>query len=362
MNKFKILSIIILFGFLFIPRLFAQEYNLTAEELFTFGKAFLIQNRYTAAREEFEKCLMLNPQHNKAKKLLALCEKKILPERDKAILLALEEAEKKSQTPARESEKIALLVENESLVPPIQKGAWTLNKGVIYVELYTKYFWHKHKFDDNGDKRRWAFDGKGNELRTELKLEYGLTDKYTLMLYTVAKEAHWKDSFKSSTQRGFVEMWPGVKHLLFEEPFICSLQAKMKFPFDYSEEATPALGKHQIDAEIKLLTAQPWPNLPGYTKFELGFRGRNEEPTNEIPYFFEFGYNLNPKLIFKTTLDGNEGLAQTGGLDEDWLKYTVGPIIKIEDLFNIEFGFGHTFAGKNTSAAKEVYLTLSSQW
>lgn len=360
MNKFKILSIVILFSFLFIPRLFAQEYNLTAEELFTFGKAFLIQNRYTAAREEFEKCLMLNPQHNKAKKLLALCEKKILPERDKAILLTLEEAEKKSQTSAMESEKIALLVENESLIPPIQKGAWTLKKGETYAEIYTKYYWHNHQFNNGRERKRWDVEGKGNEIMTEWKLEYGLSDSDTLLLYTVAKEAHWKDSSKSNTKKGFTEVKPGIKHLLFIDPFICSLQLKAKFPLHYSEEAVPALSKHQIDGEIKILTAQPWPKLPGYTKFESGFRLRAEEPSNEIPYFCEFGYNLKPSLILKTTLDGQTAVG--GGRKEDWTKYTVGPIFKIEDLFNIEFGFGHTFAGKNTSAAKEVYLTLSSQW
>ncbi len=273
------------------------------------------------------------------------------------MLLALEQAQKniKPQT------------EQETLEPPIQKGAWTLKKGKFYSELYTKYYWHNHKFDDNGKKVRWAYDGKGNEIRTELKFEYGLTDKYTLMLYAVAKEAHWKDSDKSCTRKGFVEMWPGVKYLLFTDPFIGALQFRMKFPFDYSEEAVPALGTHQIDGEIKFLTAQPWPKLPGYTKFELGFRARNEEPPNEIPYFSELGYNLTPKIILKTTLDGNEGLAQTGGTDEDWLKYTVGPIFKIkdtlnQDILNIEFGFGHTFYGKNTSAAKEVFITLSNEW
>ncbi len=195
---------------------------------------------------------------------------------------------------------------------------------------------------------------------TEWKLEYGLTDTNTLLLYTVAKEAHWKDSFRSSTRKGFTEVKPGIKHLLFTDPFICSLQLKMKFPLHYSEEAVPAIGTHQIDGEMKILTAQPWPKLPGYTKFESGFRLRAEEPSNEMPYFFEFGYNLTPDLILKTTLDGQTGVG--GGRNEDWLKYTIGPIFKIKDLFNIEFGFGHTFTGRNTSAAKEVFTTLSRQW
>lgn len=349
MKKYKIF-IFILAALFFGSGALAQEYDLASEALYSFGRAFLKQERYAEAKQELNKCLMLNPRHKKAKELLRLCEEQIELKKNKAIEVAYENV----KTGRQESKT--------EVAPPIQKGAWTLKKGETYAELYTKYYWHNHRFDDNGKKKRWDYDGKGNEIRTELKLERGFSDRLTLMLYTVAKEAHWKDSFKSCTSRGFTEIWPGLKYRLFEKPFICSLQARTKIPFDYSEEAVPALGTHQIDADFKILTAQPYPKLPGYTKFELGFRGRNEEPANEIPYFFEIGYNPTSIIVLKATLDGNEGLASTGGVDEDWIKYSAGPIFKIKDFFNIEFGFGHTFVGKNTSAAKEVYLTLSSQW
>lgn len=370
MNKSKIFIITILLSLSFNLAALAKEYDLSAQVLFSYGEALIKEGRYIEAKHEFEKCLMLNPQHEQAKIYLQLCGQQIASKKDKAMLLALEEAEKKiSSQPEivtgvtiEEEKPISPSTTEESVTPSISKGAWTLQEGEMYAELYTKYYWHNHQFDDKGKKKRWAYDGKGNEIRTELKLEYGLNEKVTLLLYTVAKEAHWKDSFKSCTKRGFVEMWPGIKYSLFKEPFICTLQGRVKFPFDYSEEAVPALGTHQIDAEFKILTAQPWPKLPGYTKFELGFRARNEEPVNEIPYFFEFGYNFSPWLVLKTTLDCSEGLAQTGGVDEDWMKYTVGPIFKIKDMLNIEFGFGHTFYGKNTSAAKEIICSLSSQW
>lgn len=366
MVKFKIFLIIILSGLLFTIRVSAQEHSLATEALYSFGQAFFKQHNYFAAKQELEKCLLLNAEHKQAKKLLQMCDQKLAQE--KAIELALDEtrqnAEPEIPAEVNKTEKPAAPpTEITTITAPLQKGAWTLKKGEFYTELYTKFYWHNHKFDAKGKKKRWDYDGKGNELRAELKLEYGYSDKLTLMLYTVTKEAHWKDSFKSCTQRGFVEIWPGGKYRLFENPFICSLQGRLKVPFSYSEEAVPALGAHQIDAELKILTAQSWPKLPGYTKFEFGFRGRNEEPANEIPYFFEIGYNLKPKIILKTTLDGSEGLAPyASGTDEDWLKYTVGPIFKIKKDFNAEFGFGHTFYGKNTSAAKEVFATLSYLW
>lgn len=356
--------IILLFMFILTSRLYAEEYGQSAEVLFSFGEAYLKEGRYADAQMEFKKCLMLNPQHTQAKSLLEWCERQIAlrenKPREEAMKLALEEVEKNIKKQELKTSMAVIPEKEESLAPPIQKGAWTLEEGQLYVELYTKYYWHNHKFTNGRKKKRWDYDGKYNELRTELKLEYGLTDRDTLMLYAVAKQAHWKDSFKSSTRKGFTEIKPGIKHLIFIEPFICSLQLRVKFPLNFSEEAVPAIGTHQIDGEIKLLTAQPWPKLPGYTKFELGFRGRAEEPSNEITYFSELGYNLNPSIILKTTIDGQTGVG--GGTKEDWLKYTIGPIFKIEDLFNLEFGYGNTFAGRNSSAAKEVILTVSRQW
>ncbi|MFA5410950.1 MAG: tetratricopeptide repeat protein [Candidatus Omnitrophota bacterium] len=366
-NKYGIFMVVVVLILFSKGPACAQDFNLAAETLCSFAQVYLQQGRYLEAKAELRKCLLLDPQNQQAKKLLQLCDEKFASERQRAMASAMEEAGGKikpeTQNAAQTARKPATTpLGEESLVPPVQRGAWTLKEGQMYVELYTKYYWNNHQFDNKGKKKRWDYDGKGNEWRTELKLEYGLTDMDTLLLYTVAKEAHWKDSFRSSTKRGITEIWPGIKRLLFEKPFIASLQGKLKIPLNYSEEAVPSLGTHQIDAEVKILTAQPWPKLPGYTKFETGFRARREKPSNEIPYFFELGYNLKPKLILKTTLDGNESLAGTGGTNEDWLKYTIGPIFKISELFNLELGFGHTFYGKNTSAAKEIFCSISSLW
>ncbi len=243
----------------------------------------------------------------------------------------------------------------------LRRGTWFLKKGEFYSEVYSKFYWHNQEFGSDGKKRRWAYDGKGREKEVEFKLEHGLTDKHTFMVYLNFKEAYWKDSFKSRSTSGPVYARPGLKYLLFEDPFIAYLQFKMKFPLGFDEQATPSLGSHQIDGEIKLLTAQPWPELPGYTKLELGFRGRNEEPANEVIYFAQFAYNIAENILLEFSLDGQEGLAQTGGVDEDWTKFTFGPVFKI-GLVDFKFGYGKIFAGKNTSAADEVYSAIYGWW
>lgn len=373
-NKSIIILLIILLSLAWSPRLFAGDYNLAAETLCSFGEAFLKQNRYAEAKHEFEKCLIVNPQHAQARKLLELCETKITPKKEKVMLSALEGAgkiikpetptkltgEKKLATPAPEPKQEGSLAPSaKETTWGLRQGTWQLERGDFYTEIYTKYFWHNRQFTNGREKKRWGFDGKYNEIRTELKLEYGFNHKLTLLLYTVAKEAHWKDSFKSSTRKGFVETWPGIKYLLFDDPFLCWLRFRVKFPLHFSEQAVPALGQHQIDEEIKILTAQPWPKLPGYTKFELGFTGRNEEPSNEVIYFTQLGYNLTENLILELTLEGQTGVG--GGKPEDWAKGTLGPIFKL-GLLNLKFGYGNTFAGRNTSAGKELYFSIYTFW
>lgn len=280
--------------------------------------------------------------------------------RERVILSALNNLENNNEP---QPKIIPLIVVGENKSPsPSQSGAWGFKKGRLYLEVYSKYYWHKHYFDADGHKRKWDYGGEYSEIRIEPKLEYGLTDRLTLMVNAPYKEVRWKDDFAKYKQSGFPEVWPGIKYLLFTKPFHCALELRGKIPLDYDEYAVPALGSHQSDVEFKILTGQSWPKMPGYTKLEFGFRARDEEPANEIPYFFELGFNLTPKLILKTTVDGQKALNHRGQMDEDWTKATFGPIIKINEAFNLEFGYGNTFAGKNTAAAEEAYLTLYAIW
>ncbi len=243
----------------------------------------------------------------------------------------------------------------------IEQGTWFLKRGEFYSEVYTKYYWHNQQFDSDGDRHRWDYSGKGRERDTEFKLEHGVTDKCTFMVYLNFKEAYWKDEFKSTSNSGPVYARPGLKYLLFKDPFLGYLQFKMKFPLGFDEQAVASLGTHQIDGEIKFITAQHWPKMPGYTKFEIGFRGRNEEPTNEIIYYAQVGYDINKNILLEVSLDGQEGLADTGGIDEDYAKFTIGPVFRL-GLLNFKLGYGRTFAGKNTSAAEEIYSSLYGWW
>ncbi|MDD4953480.1 MAG: hypothetical protein PHG40_01070 [Candidatus Omnitrophica bacterium] len=361
MKKIKVFLIFIALSAIPLLSCLAGEPGAAAEALFDSGRKFFREQRYSDAQLEFKKCLLADPGYQKAKFYLGLCEERMNFRRNEAMRLAMDNIKDKTQA-SSETQTTDVTDQENSIAPSVGKGAWTLKKGEMYAELYSKYYWHNRHFNDERHSERWDYQGKGNEIRQELKLEYGYDDRLTMLLYTVYKQAHWKDSFNKGNVKGFEEIWPGVKYNIFQKPFILTMQGKMKFPFDYDEHTTPALGTHQIDGELKILTAQPWNKIKSYTKVEFGYRWRAEEPSNEIPYYFEFGYNPKRWLVLKTSLDCNESLANTGGTNEDWMKYTIGPIFKFKGLGSIELGFGHTFFGKNTSAAKEFFSSISTQW
>ncbi len=73
-------------------------------------------------------------------------------------------------------------------------GAWTQAPGQWQLIVNAVHYSTDSRFDNRGRKVSQPTYRK-QELNPYL--EYGLTDRYTLMFYTVAKEAHWKDSYKS---------------------------------------------------------------------------------------------------------------------------------------------------------------------
>jgi tetratricopeptide (TPR) repeat protein len=394
----KVISLSIFLFIFNMPIAYAQVYgSATASYLYDIAKNYYEQGNYREAIHEFKKVLLIDPKNKDAQEFIDFIKAelempKIIKEEvkleekievkeelaemearekeakereeviEKAILVALKEAEEKLK-PRVSVQPIEVKKEEiptKEIRPVVEPGAWTLREGSLYCELYNKYYWHHAQFNDEGKKVKWASRGRYREIRTELKTEYGLSDDLTLLTYIPYIEAHWKDDNGESQSQGFTDIWLGGKYCFLRDPLILSLQLRSKFPARYDEDRPPSLGSGKMDIESRLLAGKSFsPYLPAYTKAELGFKGRRGNPTNEIPYFLEFGYNLTDKWLLKTTLDGIEGISGTGKVDEDYTKWTISSIYKIMDEINLELGYGNTFAGKNSSAADEVIFNLS---
>jgi len=244
--------------------------------------------------------------------------------------------------------------------PPVEKGAWLVPKGELRCELYNKYYWNHSQYNAERKRVRWSYSGDGDEIRNELKLEYGFLDNLNLLLYLAYKEAHWRDDFKKNTKKAFVETWLGTKYQFLTNPFVTTLQWRLKIPGNYNENDVPSLGRKQIDSDIKLLLGKSLLPINAYTKLECGYRYRAQEPTDEFIYFYELGFNLTDSFVLKGTIDGVKGLPSTGEVLEDYVIGNLAGVFKFKEKYNLELGYGYTFAGKNTSEGREVVLKLST--
>jgi len=383
MKTYKIFLSILVASFLFAPLLFAKDSNLAAEVLFDFGKTLAEQHRYADAKQELKKCLILSPQHTQARKLLELCETKIMPEKDKVMLAALEEAQKNikpeisAPPPQPKEEVLEKVMPREEPQFSLQEqrerhyigGAWGIPKGHWLLESYTKYYYHNSQFDSKGKRKRWTADGRGYGVDRELKIDYGASKNLTLWAHVPYKETYWKDDNGKLRTRGLGDIWAGGKYRFLDKPLVLGLQLAGKFPTGYDENDSPSIGNGQIDQEITLLSAKSF-LLVYYFRADVGYRWRYEDPADCIPYYLELGYlPLAPfdRIFFKIALDGIESISGTGRIEDytKWvasvlftLKKWVNPYLETEHKLDLELGYGETFMGKNTSAASEIFTKL----
>ncbi|MEW6170996.1 MAG: hypothetical protein AB1472_05525 [Candidatus Omnitrophota bacterium] len=426
MNKRIILAIFLLaIYFILNNSQDACAQTMAGEYLLELGKTSFKQGDLESAKAEFNKVLLILPNNKEANaylKLISVKKNESISQRKIAIADELNNSEEKfqkTQVPSKgdktpkakdfaSSQKDKTVKPNpqqpseektpeaSDFMPPAEKGAWTIPKGKLYLEVYSKYFWHERYFDDKKHKKMWENSGRYHEKRIEFKFEYGITNKLTALAYLPYVQATWKDdAFNGATvpsghhfrNRGLADYWLGFKYNLFENPFVFTIMIRTKVPGNYNPNNQPAaLGHRQVDEELRLMFGKSFKFfLPMYSKFETGYRwrmdhpNRNDVPADQVPYFFELGISPLNWLVLKTTLDGVQGIRSTGketltwkfnddgqgnwqqvaiGTDESYTKWTTGFVFKLKG-FNIETSYGKTFRGKNTSAAKEMILSLS---
>ncbi|MDP2942072.1 MAG: hypothetical protein Q8O36_00945 [Candidatus Omnitrophota bacterium] len=264
------------------------------------------------------------------------------------------------------------------------------------MELYNKYYWHNSQFNADGDKTRWGYGGRYTEWMSELKAEYGLTDRFNLLASIPYKHAIWRDHFNHDVSSDVGDSWVKAKYRFFDEttmPFVFSGQGGIGIHGPYDPHDSPALGSHEIAGEIRLIASRSFSILPSYGGVEVAYRPRLKDPANEIPYFLEYGYYPTNWVMFKGTLDGVKAIRGTG-IKEDYTKWTASIILSLRGTFGtfrkkdleeeameeaeigwpavlwwlkkyireIELGYGNTFIGKNASAGSEIFFKATNQF
>jgi hypothetical protein len=252
-------------------------------------------------------------------------------------------------------------------------GAWTLQKGKIYDRLAVNYYFADREFDDEGHRNDLANNGKFRDYNINNYIEFGLTDKITLINSLYYKKIEKEDDVKETKTYGIGDIDLGVKYKHTEGTWgIISTQALVKIPEAYDENDDLPLGNGQYDLELRVLYGRSlYPAIPGYCNVEFGYRWRLDDPSDEIRYLIEFGIDITKSLYGRAKLDGiysmdNGEHFDEGGNPTTTNNYDVGKLdltlgYKINKSWGIEAGYMPAIYGQNTAAGATYCAALTYQ-
>lgn len=252
-------------------------------------------------------------------------------------------------------------------------GAWTLGKGKIYDRLSLNFYYADDEFDKNGDRYRFDANGDFSDINGANYIEYGLTDRITLINSLYFKHIEKDDDYSKTTTYGIGDIDLAMKVKLMEgRGGVFSAQGLVKIPEAYDKNDRVPLGNGQYDVELKFLYGiSLWPYLPGYCGVEAGYRWRFSDPSDEFRYLIEFGMDLTSDLYGRIKLDGiysidNGTHTDSGGnptatnnFDLGKLDVTLG--YKVTPTWGIETSYTPEIYGQNTAAGATYTLAVTYQ-
>ncbi len=244
---------------------------------------------------------------------------------------------------------------------PCFSGAWTASKNGLYDRLSFNYYDADVNFNDDGDPFDFPDNGKFQDFNIGNYLEYGITDRITLINALYYKYLVKEDDTQQLKTYRIGDIDLGVKWKAFEGDIgVVAAQGLVKIPEAYDQDEALPVGNGQYDLELRLLYGRSlYPLIPGYYNVEMGYRWRFEDPSDEFRYLVEFGIDFTENAYGRIKLDGLFSMdngehrdvignpTTTNNFDIGKLDLVVGYMIS--KTWGLEMGYTPAIYGRNTS-------------
>jgi hypothetical protein len=251
-------------------------------------------------------------------------------------------------------------------------GAWTQSKGGLYDRVSLNYYYADDEFDSGG-RTDFPLNGNFKDFHIGNYIEYGLTDRITLINSLFYKTIRKEDDEVKQHTWGLGDVDVAAKYKIAEGSWgVLSGQGLVKIPGPYDGDISLPLGNKQWDIEARLLYGRSlYPHIPGYVNFELAYRWRFGDPSDELRYLAEFGMDFTKRFYGRIKLDGiysmNNGAhfdnsgnpTITNNFDLGKLFITAG--YKIAKRWGLEVEYTPELYGKNTAAGATYSLAVVYQ-
>ncbi len=249
-------------------------------------------------------------------------------------------------------------------------GAWTREKNEIYSKLSLSQFKSDEVYAAKKNKKLLGPDY--SEFATSAYGEYGFTNSLTGILSFSHKSVESSSASVKNTESGLTDAWVYLKKGVLITPFVLSTQVGVKIPLGYDKENQPPLGDGQVDTEARLLVGKSFHPFAGYGNAELGYRKRNSDLSDEIPFRLEVGAFPTKGTLFKIALDGISNLSNDKAsdlgvnlganvFDEEYLKLSPSLIFFNKKGYGVEIYYETLLSGANTAAGETIGVGFSWQ-
>ncbi|WP_224983910.1 hypothetical protein [Geomonas agri] len=250
-------------------------------------------------------------------------------------------------------------------------GAWTATQGGYYEKASFNFYYADKSFDREGNRRDLSDHGTFTDYNLSNYFEYGVTDSLTVLNSLSYKWIENDNDLSRATAHGIGDVDLGARYRLYRSDAVgvVSTQLLVKIPGGYHRNDPLPLGNHQYDTELRLLYGRSlYPQLPGYANLEVGYRLRAGEPSDELRYLVEVGFDLGKNFFTRAKLDGIYSIdngsrldgsgnpTTTNNFDLGKLDLTLG--YQVTPAMGVELGYRPDLYGQNTAAGANYSVSL----
>ena len=256
----------------------------------------------------------------------------------------------------------------------VYAGAWSQEKGASYHRLAGNYYFADKEFDTDGDSQSMTDNGEFTEYNLNYYGEYGILNTLTVFGSFYYKDIERDDDYWNYQTNGVGDVDLGLRYQFYSgKPGVFSLQGLVKIPAFYDEDDAMPLGNGQYDYELRLMYGRSlWPVIPGYMNLEVGYRWRDEEPSDEFRYLVEIGSDLGKKFYTRAKLDALVSMDNTDNQTDEFgnptstLEYDLAKLemtlgFRLTSTLGLELGCTPALWGENTAKGTTWTIAVSFQ-
>ncbi|MBJ6749407.1 hypothetical protein [Geomonas anaerohicana] len=250
-------------------------------------------------------------------------------------------------------------------------GAWTAKEGGYYEKASFNFYYADKSFNPDGNRRDLSDHGTFTDHNLSNYFEYGVTDSLTVLNSLSYKWLENDNDLMRATAHGIGDIDLGARYRLYQSDAVgvVSTQFLVKIPGGYDKNDPLPLGNDQYDTELRLLYGRSlYPTLPGYANLEIGYRLRAGDPSDELRYLVEVGFDLGKNFFTRAKLDGIYSIdngkkvdgsgnpTTTNNFDLGKLDLTLG--YQVTPAMGVELGYRPDLYGQNTAAGANYSVAL----